>query len=149
MLLNACADSLTLPLKYIFNKSLSSEVFPARWKTSYTTPIFKSGSRNCVKTYWSVAIVRKAFDRINHTILLSKLNKVGIYSSLLNWIESYLIDRSQYVKMSGNKSQPFIVFSGVPQGSHLGPLFFILFMNDVTDIFYHSRCVDVFCLQII
>ena len=57
MLLNSCAGSLALPLKYIFNQSLSSGVFPAGRKTSYITPIFKSGSRNCVENYRGVAIL--------------------------------------------------------------------------------------------
>lgn len=55
--------------------------------------------------------------------------------NLVCWINSYLSGRFQYVKLSGHESRKFAVKSGVPQGSHLGPLLFILFMDDVTKIF--------------
>ena len=80
----------------------------------------------------------KAFDRVKHSILLYKLNRMGIHSSLLGWIKSYLNSRSQHVRLRGWSSRTFDVTSGVPQGSHLGPLFFILFKNDATKVFNSS-----------
>jgi hypothetical protein len=56
--------------------------------------------------------------------------------SLLNWIASYLSDRFQYVKINSSKSEPFMVTSGVPQGSHLGTLIFLMLINKVGQILF-------------
>ncbi|MBM6549269.1 RNA-directed DNA polymerase [Streptococcus dysgalactiae subsp. equisimilis] len=73
----------------------------------------------------------KAFDRVPHTRLLSKLRSYGISEPLLSWIRSYLSMRTQVVCIDGHLSQPKPVSSGVVQGSVLGPLLFLMYINDV------------------
>ena len=75
----------------------------------------------------------KAFDTLDHKILLSKLEYYGIKGTALKWFESYLSNRSQYVIYDNTKSQQSPLFTGVPQGSVLGPLLFLIYMNDVSN----------------
>ena len=74
--------------------------------------------------------LRKAFDAIDHPILLRKLYSLGIRDNLYTWIKSYLTNKSQFVMYNNCKSETKFITHGVPQGSILGPLVFIVFMND-------------------
>ena len=159
--LKECIESLSLPLAILFNKSLSSGLFPKLWKKSFIIPLYKSGAKNDVKNYRPIAMLScipkifegiitdvitfnvksiishdqhgfirgrstttnllefvtycfdgfndrvqvdcvftdfsKAFDKLSHGILLTKLMKIGFGNNFVSWIQSYLTDRSSCV----------------------------------------------------
>ena len=189
------ATALASPVSIIFNRSLTSGVFPAMWKVASIIPIHKTGNIHKVENYRGISILSclpkalekmvyetmyravrpiisehqhgfvkkrstttnlmvyvnslvnsiekrrqvdaiyvdfsKAFDRVPHALAVDKMRCMGLPYWTTTWIQSYLTDRSAYVSINGNNSRCFEIPSGVPQGSHLGPLIFILFVNDL------------------
>ena len=80
----------------------------------------------------------KAFDKVDHDVLLRKLQNLGITGELHNWIRSFLTNRVQKVTVDGFHSRLVAVLSGVPQGTVLGPILFLIYINDINEHIQHS-----------
>ena len=87
---------------------------------------------------------QKAFDNVPHHRLLYKLNYYGISPQQLNWVHSFLTNRTQQVLLEGNMSSSINVTSGVPQGSVLGPLLFFIYIDDLPDYIQNNSTLKLF-----
>ena len=98
------------------------------------------GQRNvAINTMATFFDLKKAFDTVDHSILLKKLSLMGIKDKFLNWILNYLSDRTQLTFVNGVSSNRVEINCGVPQGSILGPLLFLVYINDIEKICDHSK----------
>ena len=83
--------------------------------------------------------LQKAFDTVNHEIILKKLYRYGIRGKTHDWFTSYLTDRLQFVSILGIDSNKLTIKHGVPQGSVLGPLLFLIYINDIHNAIHYSK----------
>ena len=81
---------------------------------------------------------RKTFDTVNHNILIAKLNHYGIRGITLDWFQSYLTNCKQQISINNTLSNETMISCGVPQGSVLGPLLFLMYINDLNEAISHS-----------
>ena len=93
--------------------------------------------------------ISKAFDTVPHLPLLETMERLGLDKYLLRWIYSYLLHREQFVGVNGCNSHSLPAISGVPQGSVLGPLLFISYINDVTTVVSSDSDLNLFADDIV
>jgi hypothetical protein len=118
-----------------------------RAHSSTTTAMVDVGDyiTNCVeKKLTAIALfvdVSKAFDSLNHVVLLEKLNFYGVRGIALSWFRSYLSNRFMYTEVNGYRSLFRLLTHGVPQGSILGPYLYLTYVNDIFNVNASSKCV--------
>ena len=121
-------NEILSPLQFGFQKNKSTEQAISAITSEITNAWKIHRSSYCIFLDFA-----KAFDTVNHDILIKKLEYYGISGTTLNLFQSYLTNREQVVEVNGNLSEKGVIKHGVPQGSILGPLLFLLYINDISN----------------
>ena len=136
-------------MEYMCNTGqLNENIHSYRGKHSTTTALLQLSNdifENCNQNKISTAVTidqSAAFDVIQHNNLLRKLETYGFSESAVNWVRSYLTSRSQYVTVGTRQSDYWSVENGVPQGSVLGPILYIIYVNEMPSVVNDPECQD-------
>ena len=128
--------SLLFEYQFGFRPNRSTEL-----AVTYFTDLIRKEADNGKATGAVFIDLSKAFDTISHSVLLCKLTRYGVYDMELQWFTDYLFLRKQIVQFNGVLSEPNPINTGVPQGSILGPLLFLIFFNDVHSPLRHCKII--------
>ena len=121
-------NKLLNPNQYGFRKNHSTDLALVHIFDKITNAM--ANKENVIGLFLDLS---KAFDTLNHAILIRKLHSYGIRGQALSWFKDYLFNRQQYVTFNGTDSTHLSIKCGVPQGSILGPLLFLLYVNDIVN----------------